>query len=509
MAHRKLSGILDLELAWKRVKRDQYNDFIPDILGLRDLDSDKTATIKKIKQRLDEGYEPSALLTIDVPKKGYTLRPGSNLAPEDRIVYQAVVDFVSSRIEEPPADCVFSYRLDKRPGSNNMFQFWRPWWLKMRKKMRKIYADGYCCLLRTDIAAYFEHIDYSILRTNILDGQVKDSQILDLLKNLLRKWAISEVKHIGIPQGYDASSFVGNLYLINLDKIMKREGFKYFRYSDEVYVLTGDKREARKAIQLVTHELRKLHLNLQDAKTDILTDPRKIEREIGTEEEDEIKDLDYEFQRKRKKGANTEESEEEIVKRYNEVTKKGRAKEVNVSKLRWCIHRLRDIKSARAVNFVLTRLTELPFLADLFFDYLELFADKKSVKVKIVRFLTSPDNIYEWQEMWLLFILSKAEKLDINQLDVLREIIRNKGKHWAPRGAAVLALGKLGDDADKTWLRGLYSDEVSDYIKRAIAISAHNFPPSARNKFYNEIRNDSPGMERLVNYLKQDKIETI
>jgi hypothetical protein len=111
--------------------------------------------------------------------------------------------------------------------------------------------------------------------------------------------------------------------------------------------------------------------------------------------------------------------------------------------------------------------------------------------------------------MWLLFILSKAEKLDINQLDVLREIIRNKGKHWAPRGAAVLALGKLGDDADKTWLRGLYSDEVSDYIKRAIVISAHNFPPSARNKFYNEIRNDSPGMERLVNYLKQDKIETI
>jgi len=102
--------------------------------------------------------------------------------------------------------------------------------------MRKVYANGYRCLLRTDIAAYFEHIDHRILRTNILNGQVKEKQILDLLSKLLKRWAVSDVRHIGIPQGCDASSFIGNLYLINLDKIMKREGFKYFRYSDQIYI---------------------------------------------------------------------------------------------------------------------------------------------------------------------------------------------------------------------------------------------------------------------------------
>lgn len=50
MAHRKLSKILDLELAWSRVKKDQYNDIIPDVLKLRDVDYDKTTTIKKIKK---------------------------------------------------------------------------------------------------------------------------------------------------------------------------------------------------------------------------------------------------------------------------------------------------------------------------------------------------------------------------------------------------------------------------------------------------------------------------
>jgi hypothetical protein len=198
MAPRKLSRMLNLELAWGRVKKDQYNDIIPDILELRDVDYDKAATINKIRGRLDRGFEPSDLLGIDVPKKGYTLRPGCNLVPEDRIVYQAVVDFISNKVEEPPADCVFSYRLRKNKRTNNMFKFWRDLWLDMRRKMRDVYANGCCCLLRTDIAAYFEHIDHSILRANILDGQVSEKQILDLLDKLLRKWAVSEAKHIGI-----------------------------------------------------------------------------------------------------------------------------------------------------------------------------------------------------------------------------------------------------------------------------------------------------------------------
>lgn len=266
--------------------------------------------------------------------------------------------------------------------------------------------------------------------------------------------------------------------------------------------------EARKAIQSITHELRKLHLNLQDAKTDIITDPKRIEEEIGTEEEDKTKDFDYEFQRKQKKGR-FEESEEEIVKRHKEVTKNGKAKKVDVSKFKWCINKLSKIKSDKAVNFILRRLADFPFLADLFFEYLQPFANRKSVKGKIAEFLTSKDNIYEWQEMWLLLTLSKARKLDSEQLKVLREIIKNGDKHWASRVAAILVLGKLGDNTDKNWLKGLYSDEHNNRVKRAIAASIHNLPKSARNRFYTEIENDSYDMKRLVKYLRQEKIETI
>jgi len=504
---KKLSKFLNLELAWRRIQRDQYNDFIPDILELRDVDHDRTATLKNLRDNLERGYEPSDLLEIDVPKKGYTLRPGSNMVPEDRVVYQAVVDFISSEVEQPPADACFSSRLNKKQYDKDMFEFWRPLWLEWKRKMREVYADGYCCLLKTDIAAYFEHIDHDILRTDILNGQVKNKEVLDLLDKLLRKWAVSEARHIGIPQGCDASSYIGNLYLINLDKIMLREGFKYFRYSDQIYVLTKDKREARKAIKLITHKLRELHLNLQDAKTDIITERKKVEQEIGTEEEDKTRDFDYTFERKPKTGK-IEEPEEKIIKEYKKVTRNGKAKEVDISKFTWCINRLAEIRSEKAVDFMLRRFADLPSLADLFFKYLKLFANRKCVKDKIADFLPSQDNIYDWQEMWLLFTLSKAKKLDGKHLDIVREIIRDKGKHWTSRAAAIFVLGKLSDDTDINWLKGEYSNEHNNYVKRAIGVSVHNLPKSARNKFYSQIEKDSHDIERLVKYLRQEHIET-
>ena len=509
MAHSKLSRILDLELAWKRVKKDQYDDIIPDILYLRDVDSDKNTTIRKLKQRLDTGYRPSQPLEIiDIPKKGYTLRPGSYLIPEDRIIYQAVVDYISLQVEEPPEDCVFSYRLNKEKQKSDMFQFWRDWWLRWRKEMRKVYADGYCSILRTDIAAYFEHIDHRILRERILNGQVGEKEVLDLLDKLLKKWALSDNKHIGIPQGFNASSFIGNLYLIDLDKKMRRNDFKYFRYSDEIYVLTKSEHKARKAIQFMTHELRNLHLNLQDAKTDILEDSGKIEKEIGTDEEDKIKVFDYEFIIKQKKGT-IKESEEEII-QYWETMKKVRAKEIDVHKFKWCIHRLSSIKNRKAVNFILKNLSSLPFLSDEFSRYLQLFINKESVKSKIIEFLNSRHNIYEWQEMWLLLAITKAKKLDSTQLDVLRKIVKDMQKNWAPRCAAIFALGKLGDRTDRNSLIDLYDKEGNNCVQRAIAVSVHDLPKSKRNIFYNRIKGASYNMERLVNYLKQqNEIKTI
>jgi hypothetical protein len=68
---KKLSKFLNLELAWRRIQRDQYNNFIPDILDLRDMDHDGTATLKNLRDKLEGGYEANFTFLL-VPSTAYS-----------------------------------------------------------------------------------------------------------------------------------------------------------------------------------------------------------------------------------------------------------------------------------------------------------------------------------------------------------------------------------------------------------------------------------------------------
>jgi len=79
----------------------------------------------------------------------------------------------------------------------------------------------------------------------------------------------------GIPQGNEISSFLGNLYLVPLDRALThfcgRCKAKWFRYVDDVKVFTKSERDAREAVFVINEALRSLHLNLQGSKTEVLS----------------------------------------------------------------------------------------------------------------------------------------------------------------------------------------------------------------------------------------------
>lgn len=78
----------------------------------------------------------------------------------------------------------------------------------------------------------------------------------------------------GIPQGNFVSSFLGNLFLLPLDrnftKFEKKYEVQYFSYMDDVRVFTKRIEDARLAVFMMDRKLKRLHLNVQTAKTKIL-----------------------------------------------------------------------------------------------------------------------------------------------------------------------------------------------------------------------------------------------
>lgn len=115
----------------------------------------------------------------------------------------------------------------------------------------------YC--LKIDITKYYPSIDNNILYSK-LERKFKDKKLLNLLHILT--FSMGEK---GQPIGSLWSQFAGNFYLSSLDHEMK-EIFKtkfYYRYCDDIVILSGDKDFLHKTRATLTWMLSELKLDIK------------------------------------------------------------------------------------------------------------------------------------------------------------------------------------------------------------------------------------------------------
>ena len=177
------------------------------------------------------------------------------------------------------------------------FEAWYELWPEFEAEaIRACTEEGYTHLTKTDITAYFENIDLRLLETQIrFSLKREENRVLQVLFRVLEGWtrvtSTGTPVGRGIPQGNEIGSFLGNLYLVPLDRALirfcKTHDAKWFRYVDDVKVFTKSEKDARDAVFVVNHALRSLHLNLQGSKTDILSGER-LEHELDDSEEEQV-----------------------------------------------------------------------------------------------------------------------------------------------------------------------------------------------------------------------------
>lgn len=113
----------------------------------------------------------------------------------------------------------------------------------------------------------------------------------------------------GIPQGSDVSSFLGNVYLIELDQKLRlfcaENEAIWFRYMDDVKLFTKDYDVARASVFLINDTLRSISLNIQGAKTKIVSGS-DLRKEVVDDELDKInsaiEDVEWLARARNKKG---------------------------------------------------------------------------------------------------------------------------------------------------------------------------------------------------------------
>ena len=275
-------------LAWQRTVNCSSR-IMQDELGMKVFAHDLQASLEDLLRKVqaqDYPYSPLVDHKVYVPKPSTTLRTMSLMAIPDLIVYQALVnviaDFSHPHLVNHEDQHVLG-NLYAGAGSRWMLKLWKIHYARFIERIEKIYADGNPWIASTDIVAFYDTIDHERLIGLVNKYCGDDEKFCDLFRKCLTKWSPHnpDIKMSrGIPQGSNASDFLANLFLYDIDREMIVTGYHYVRYVDDIRILGSEKSIVQKGLILFDLELKKAGLVAQVSKTSV-HEIQDIEKEIS------------------------------------------------------------------------------------------------------------------------------------------------------------------------------------------------------------------------------------
>lgn len=351
-----------LTRGWHLARLDTRRDFAEDLYSTDVYGQDLKHYIQETINRIKTGtYQPRPLFRIEVPKGTLAFRPGTVIPIYDRVVLCAIVLLLAPEIDSHLSPSVFSWRLkDPLPAAGPIFreaditdlpflkkrtirlkidpfEGWYQRWPEFDEATRRLFqVENYRYLATSDIAAYFENIQLPILRDQLLTLARDEPELVNLLFHFLETWVERTTDgraHLrGIPQGNFVSSFLGNIFLLPLDRSLEHlpvEGdVAYFRYMDDVRVFTKRREDARIALFVMARKLRELHLNVQTAKTRIYDESKgEISELLIDDRVDELSEIISDIQERYKGRTPLAKERDSILKKLHRIAHDGRGEQ--------------------------------------------------------------------------------------------------------------------------------------------------------------------------------------
>ena len=451
---------LDLDGAWRRLLREARGQEVPDVLGWEDHKLRWERWKADIEESLNNGtYQPHAPLIVERPKDNFAVRPMALLHPIDRVVYEAVVDSMTRQIDKVLPKEVRSSRL-RDPDKLETERQVRAW-LTFQERGRDLYkTQSFEYLLSTDVVSYFEYIDIGILASDLKSLPEVKHDVVDLLSLILNGFQRSS--HVwGLPQGIRASSILGNLYMLPLDRALEREpDVEYLRYQDDIKVFSDASYKLRRALQRMNRALRGRHLNLSVHKTKMVEGPAILD-----EFEDLRKDaIQYGLR------ISTPGVKDDLRRLFDDAVAQSPPATRDI---RFAIYRLAQLEDPHAVPWILEHLSEIPYLAEQLVDYLSvLVPTNAAIEERVRSYLSNEnENLYPWVEMQLLRMLARAPKISDETYTCGWKILEDERKENLARQYAARCLGRHIRPGDVASLKDAFTAQGDFWLRRALLVA--------------------------------------
>lgn len=264
-------------LAWQRTV-NVTSRMVHDELGMKTFAYNLQTNLEDLVQKVQEEvfpYLPLADHKVYVPKPSTTLRTMSLMAVPDAIVYQAIVNVIADSahiyLVSHENEHVFG-NLYAGSGKRWMLQPWKSQYHRFVRRVEALYRIGNSWIASTDIVAFYDTIDHERLLDLVCSFCGEDEKFKSLLRKCLSTWSAHSAGSTigrGIPQGSNASDFLANLYLYEIDRKLIANGYHYIRYVDDVRILGTKESIVQRGLIMFDLELKCAGLVAQVTKTSV------------------------------------------------------------------------------------------------------------------------------------------------------------------------------------------------------------------------------------------------
>ncbi len=209
---------------------------------------------------LDGSWEPGYVQQYEIVNRKGKVRIISNASSVDKFVSQCIYQSIVPLVNQKMVDNSYAYQKGKSV-------------LDAAKKCRDYVSQGKLYVLHLDIHHFFGSLNDVLLQDDLLK-LLNDRKLVALIMKLVQcdvvlNHSIQKCTS-GIIEGSILSPCLSNLYLSDFDSEMKKQGYCFVRYADDMHFFVDSIEEAldlRNYIEGILKEKWKLSLN--DKKTKV------------------------------------------------------------------------------------------------------------------------------------------------------------------------------------------------------------------------------------------------